>query len=275
LRRFGGGNKPFPLKHLALKIPRGEAAKIEIPLREQGVGPLEFPRGILIGIFALRHKANCLRGCAAGVFSESKWKAGGAISLNATLRRPQMKLLDLKIRLLDVRPPIWRRVLLSPELTLAKLHRVIQVAMGWEDAHAYRFHAGGLFYSDPRLELEDGSLDARKIRVGEVFRAKGDRISYEYDFGDDWRHEVLCEEILESDERAPYASCIGGSRACPPEDCGGPPEYAELLQTLKSKSHPGHNEAVGWVGPRFDAETFSVELANSQLSKLFRKKLTR
>jgi hypothetical protein len=183
-----------------------------------------------------------------------------------------MKLLDLKIRLLDVRPLIWRRVLLSPELTLLTLHRVIQVAMGWDNAHAYRFHADGKFYSDPRLELEDGSLDARKIRVGEIFRAKGDRVSYEYDFGDDWRHEVFCEEILESDEVAPYASCIGGARACPPEDCGGSPGYAELLEALKSKSHPGHKDGVAWVGPRFDAEVFSAEYASSELSKLFRKK---
>jgi hypothetical protein len=183
-----------------------------------------------------------------------------------------MKLLDLKIVLLDVEPSVWRKVLLSPDLTLAKLHRVIQVAMGWEDTHFYRFHAAGNAYSDPRFGLEDESLDARKIRLAELFRLRGDMISYEYDFGDGWRHEIHCEEFVESDRKAPYATCIAGDRACPPEDCGGPLGYHELLEALQDEKHPGHTDAYDWVGSRFRPEVFSVDYANAELVRLFRQK---
>lgn len=106
-----------------------------------------------------------------------------------------MRLLEIRITLLDVCPPIWRTLFVSPELMLSKLHGIIQAAMGWEDAHLHRFIVGSERYSDPRFELDDGSRDEKKVQVGKLFAGTGDRVSYEYDFGDNWQHELRLEQF--------------------------------------------------------------------------------
>ena len=40
-------------------------------------------------------------------------------------------ILQIKITLKDVRPAVWRRVLVPATLTLRRLHETIQGAMGW------------------------------------------------------------------------------------------------------------------------------------------------
>ena len=56
--------------------------------------------------------------------------------------------------------------------------------------------------------------------------------------------------------------CVAGEGACPPEDCGGPMGYADLLEVLADPDHPEHADAVDWIGS-FDASVFSVSQANS------------
>jgi hypothetical protein len=46
---------------------------------------------------------------------------------------------QLKISLEGVEPTVWRRVQLRSTDTLARLHEVIQIAMGWENYHLHRF----------------------------------------------------------------------------------------------------------------------------------------
>lgn len=126
-----------------------------------------------------------------------------------------MRLHQIKVELAGVRPPVWRRVLLSPEITLGKLHRVLQAVMGWEDSHAHAFVQDGRTYSDPRFELDGNVLDERSVSLGEILAEPGSRLIYLYDFGDDWKHELLCEGFVGSDVEGPYAICTDGARACP------------------------------------------------------------
>jgi hypothetical protein len=91
---------------------------------------------------------------------------------------------------------------------------------------------------------------------------------YEYDFGDDWVHEVEVDERLGSDARLSYPLCIGGSRACPPEDCGGPSGYEELLAGLADPRDPQHEELLTWVGGHFDREGFDVNRTNRALREI-------
>jgi hypothetical protein len=64
-------------------------------------------------------------------------------------------------------------------------------------------------------------------------------------------------------------ACTAGKRNCPPEDCGGPWGYAELIEVLADPAHPRHDEKLDWVGDEFEPETFSVVDAHAALAVAF------
>jgi hypothetical protein len=145
-------------------------------------------------------------------------------------RRPAAKkvetlaspILQLKVRLLDISPMIWRRVLVPASYTLRELHGVIQVAMGWESLHLYYFHIHAVQYGSFDLCVQSPDVALASFR----FR-KGARFTYAYDMGDFWRHEIRVEEGLEPGACRFHPVCTGGAHGGPPEDCGGPAGYAE------------------------------------------------
>ena len=95
------------------------------------------------------------------------------------------------------------------------------------------------------------------------------RFGYEYDFGDSWIHEITVERISPPDAAAgTRALCLGGARACPPEDCGGVWGYANLLKALKNRKHPEHKAVKEWIGSSWDAEAFDSAKVNHWLRKL-------
>src|SRR5690242_7976915 len=108
------------------------------------------------------------------------------------MAQPGDPLLQVRITLTDVDdPPVWRRVIVPAAYSLDRLHTVIQAAMGWEDSHLHAFRAGKVSYGPADPDDELGHLDERKFRLGDL---KARRISYEYDFGDGWEHELVIEE---------------------------------------------------------------------------------
>jgi hypothetical protein len=175
------------------------------------------------------------------------------------------RIYQLKITLKDVRPPVWRRVLV-PDCPLTRLHEVIQVVMGWGDCHLYEFEVGGQSYTDPRgmddLDMEDAS----KVKLGQVAPKQKAKLGYTYDFGDNWQHEVLIEKVLPPEEGRKYPVCIDGRRACPPEDVGGPWGYLEFAEAIGDPEHERHDEFIEWRG-EFDPESFSVEAVNEALRR--------
>lgn len=182
-----------------------------------------------------------------------------------------MNALRLKITLEDTIPPVWREVMIPAEFSLAQLHQVVQVAMGWKNSHLHVFALGKRSFSDPEFELDDHPEDERKVHVGELLQEKGASLVYEYDFGDGWLHRILCEEIVTSSAEEAVVRCLNGSQACPPEDSGGPYGYADLLEAREDPDHPGHQDAVDWLGLKFDPTAFAVDAVNRKLSRLFRK----
>ena len=137
----------------------------------------------------------------------------------AKATRQTDSIVSLKVTLRDVRPPIWRRLLVPARMTLGDLHHVIQAAMGWEDAHLHAFDIAGRQYGDPR-EV-DGAADEARLTVGGVLRSGVSRFSYTYDFGDDWEHSIVIEGKRPPVDGHAYPACVAGRRNCPPEDCGG------------------------------------------------------
>jgi hypothetical protein len=177
---------------------------------------------------------------------------------------------QLKVALLGTNPPIWRRLLVPADLTLAQLHNVLQTAMGWDDGHMHEFRAGQRrfgrpepadpFVSTPRVESE------RTVRLSAVLQRAGAKMIYTYDFGDSWEHQIVLEKCLSSEPPATYPICTDGQLACPPEDCGGIPGYYNLLDALADPSHPRHEELCDWIGGEFNPDDFSVERINRLLS---------
>jgi PHD/YefM family antitoxin component YafN of YafNO toxin-antitoxin module len=178
---------------------------------------------------------------------------------------------QLKITLKHVRPPIWRRVLVPGSFTLGQLHIVIQVVMdGWCGGHLHEFEIDGVHYSDPPPPREDWGVaivDEAKVKLEQVLGEKS-KFLYSYDFGDDWQHEILVEKVLPIDPQVSYPVCIKAKRACPPEDCGGPWGYAELLEILADPTHPEYEERCEWLIADFDAELFDVKRVNNELEGL-------
>ena len=158
--------------------------------------------------------------------------------------------------------------MVSPNITLDRLHDLLQAVMGWQDAHLHRFRSAERTWSDPRFGLDDRSGDERAARIGEILVSPGTRFLYDYDFGDNWVHAIDCEGTVESDAAEDFAVCTGGARACPPEDCGGPPGYDDLLKVLRGRNNQRYKEMREWVGDEFDPERFSTNEVNAKLSRL-------
>lgn len=178
-------------------------------------------------------------------------------------RRTPEQAVQLIVALRDIEPPIWRRLVVPASLTLRELHAVIQTAMGWQDHHLHMFDVDGVLYGDVE-EIEGDPLgDENSMTVGGAAAAVPE-FSYEYDFGDSWAHDIRIEQIVASvGTGTPHL--IGGARACPPEDCGGPRGYEELVESLGDSRHQEHEHLLGRVGGSFDPEAFDVATTNANL----------
>jgi Plasmid pRiA4b ORF-3-like protein/Domain of unknown function (DUF6933) len=164
---------------------------------------------------------------------------------------------QLKITLLDTKPPIWRRVLVDGGSTLDHLHEVIQAAFGWWNYHLHEFEVGRTLYGvpDPDEDWGEPPQDERRTRI-DAIAGKGSSFRYTYDFGDGWDHRIVVEKVLPSDHTPTVPECIDGRRACPPEDCGGTWGYRELLEIVADPTHPEYDERRDWLGRPFDPEAF-------------------
>lgn len=175
---------------------------------------------------------------------------------------------QIKVTLENSRPPIWRRLLVPGDVTLAQLHDIIQVAMGWEDYHLHQFIVGNVFYGEPHPDYGFEMRDERRVTLREVAPQGGSKFHYEYDFGDGWLHQILVEKILPPEPERFYPVCIKGKRACPPEDVGGIWGYYDFLEAIGNPDHPEHEDYLEWVGGAFDPEALDLEEVNERLQAL-------
>jgi hypothetical protein len=173
---------------------------------------------------------------------------------------------QLKLTLLGIKPPIWRRILMPGKMNLEDLHYVIQTVMGWDNSHLHLFELGGTEYSDPMFKLEEVE-DERKVRLDKCGLRKGTSFLYRYDFGDSWEHQIKVEKVLTPEEKLTHPTCMAGERASPPEDCGGIWGYEELLEALSDPDHPDHEDMLEWVGGQFAPEAFDLEGVNKELQR--------
>ncbi|NTW88313.1 MAG: plasmid pRiA4b ORF-3 family protein [Desulfobulbaceae bacterium] len=179
---------------------------------------------------------------------------------------------QLKVTLKHCKPPIWRRVLVPGHLSLAKLHDVLQISLGWTDTHLHQFTIGKNHYGDPSTDEGWGLskiLDERRHKLCDLESAIAKGFTYEYDFGDGWEHQIKVEKIVPPEENPPrHPLLLGGKRACPPEDVGGPYGYQEFLEAIADPEHEEHEAIQEWLDDDFDPDFFDLTEINELLRKI-------
>lgn len=163
---------------------------------------------------------------------------------------------------------MWRRIQIPAAATTADLHEVLQEALGWTNSHLHEFGVGAERFGVPDLEWgdEDDVRDEAGVSVGEV-AAVGAKLSYVYDFGDNWRHDLTVEQIVVAEAGVRYPRCLDGARACPPEDVGGPGGYETFLAALRDPDHDNHERYIQW-GAGFDPTGFGPAETDQALARL-------
>jgi Plasmid pRiA4b ORF-3-like protein len=134
---------------------------------------------------------------------------------------------ELKVSLSGSRPPIWRRVRLPVMATLGDLHDVIQVLFGWDGDHLHVFQAGKKQYSDPLMDLDE-TRNEEAIGLRDAMARNAGKISYTYDLGACWEHEITLEQTLPRDRGQDYPVCVAYKGDSPVEYwCEDDPEKPE------------------------------------------------
>lgn len=174
---------------------------------------------------------------------------------------------QLKISLTGIQPEVWRRLLVSGDTRMDRLHDVIQRVMGWTNTHLHMFVISERQYSAPDSEMQDME-DETGVRLLDIAPKPKDAFTYYYDFGDGWRHDIVVEEVVQADERFGASPlCLEGARACPPEDCGGVGGYEDFLAAVADPRHERHAELLEWIGGGFDPEAFDLMRINELLKE--------
>jgi len=181
----------------------------------------------------------------------------------------------IRLDLRHTKPPVWRRLEVPGDIPLPRLHEVIQAAMGWTDSHLHRFRTGNdrnapEFLTQFDLDEGDEGMLEDDVRLDRIIATEGDRLWYDYDFGDNWEHVLRVEKVL--DTPPPAAVCITGKLACPPEDSGGTWGYSELADWVRSDYHetlrPGvfdsTEEGRAWLPDGWHPDAFDIDEANER-----------
>ena len=208
---------------------------------------------------------------------------------------------QIRVTLDGSKPPIWRKLAVPSSIVLGELHEVIQIAMGWTNSHMHQFRLRdkSLKPTVDEMRLVDRAnawdqkfldrIGSRRVFVtrvmpwGEPTEMEGEdedavtlaevcpkvksKLTYEYGFGDGWEHTIEVQKIIDHEPGVEYPVCLGGKKACPPEDCGGIWGYYHLLETIADPDADDHEDMVEWLGGDFDPDAFDLEEVSAVLAK--------
>jgi hypothetical protein len=189
------------------------------------------------------------------------------ISGKSTERR-KMKIVQLKITLKGSKPAIWRRVQVEDNVSMRKLHEILNLAMGWEISHLHMFKVENTEIGN--ADHDGAMIDDKKIRLCDLVKDIH-TFEYLYDFGDGWEHVVHVEDTVEAKPKEKYPQCIAGQNACPPEDVGGLGGYEKFKEIMSNPKHPEHKEMKEWCGGNWDPEIFDHRQVNKNAAFRSRK----
>lgn len=185
------------------------------------------------------------------------------------------KIARIKIELEHIAPLIWRRVDVSLTTNLRALHEIIQAVMPWENYHLYQFAIGERVYGEP--DPEDAVwgrkiYQAKGMRLGTLVERGVSELLYTYDFGDNWQHRVIVEEVLDAQPGTDYPTFIDGERTTPPEDVGGPPGFMDFVEAMAKPRHPQRKDLVRWYGGPFNPVNFGADRISESIRSIAQKR---
>lgn len=178
---------------------------------------------------------------------------------------------------------VFRRIKVPSNLWLGNLGKIFITAFGWAGYHLSQFTKGDVYYTsrdniDERDSFNFGCrnrhIDEMTVTVADVLPQKGSTISFEYDFGDGWIHNVRVSSVSDEPLRDEDICVTSGKGACPPEDVGGVWGYAQMLDILSGKVDDPEEKASyeEWLGLQegetYDPEEFDLEIANEDVEDL-------
>lgn len=221
-------------------------------------------------------KENCE--VMAGVLDEFSLRyVGPELRPDVDIVEKPSRFVQLKISLKGIKPLIWRRFIVSDDISFHELHNIIQIIMGWQNYHVYNF-----MINDTCIEGEGDSgfcvdsmwkgfhskektLFSKDTIFKDFLTDEKQEFEYIYDLGDNWVHKLVVEKIKDESDNA--AVVLDGEHCCPPEDSGGVHGYLEMLEIKKDPSHELYQEyIVNWLGEDFDPELFDKQKINSELN---------
>ncbi|MCK6547295.1 plasmid pRiA4b ORF-3 family protein [Myxococcota bacterium] len=166
----------------------------------------------------------------------------------------------LRIHLLDTEPAVWRRVELPSTATLADVSDVICQVMPWSGDAGHELGVDGRRFAPKSAKKVKGIEDEAKTTLAELAPKAGAHLDYEYDFEEGWLHDVVVEAIRPDVSGVEYPRLTAGEGFCPPEGCGGPDGWDELLEAYFDPDGVDFEEAQEILGQGFDPAALDPEL---------------
>ena len=156
--------------------------------------------------------------------------------------------ITFRVELRDIKPLVWRRIIVASAWSMANLHSYLQWVMSWQDSHTHEFRIGtqiiapAWWIKEVSHDSDTGNyVDERRITIATAVNHAGPagEFEYLYDMGDHWSHRLIVEV-----DGAPakldsslLPLCTAGENAAPPDDVGGSPGYASFLEALADRRH--------------------------------------
>lgn len=183
-------------------------------------------------------------------------------------RKPLERICYLNLKVAACRPQIWRKLWVRESMWLSRLHDAIQVAFDWYDYQTHVFNFGDLHFGNP-LKRDDLLIeDDRDVTLADIGIETRGSFSYTYQFDEGWTVDIAVEGIHAFKKGVKYPRCAAGERAGPPEDCGGPEAYHDMLACIKEPHTDLGREWLEWLGPDYDPAACDLDRINQGLSKL-------
>ncbi|WP_165815211.1 plasmid pRiA4b ORF-3 family protein [Levilactobacillus bambusae] len=174
--------------------------------------------------------------------------------------------MQIRVTLNDSQPAIWRRILVPTSIRYDQLHAVIQVIFDWNNSHLYNFLTAG-HHEYVSADLDDDAEPNELVDMNFPYKdlVEGP-ITYTYDFGDSWEHNIELEQIVPMADLTAHQIpfCLSGEGANVLENTRGltPKEVTADMQATILNGRPAKEAGhLGIAGSDFNQTTVNDLLA--------------